>query len=292
MSPLFNILIIIATVFGLWGGAVWVVESASIIAKKLGLSELVIGLTVVAIATSAPEFAVTVIAAIQGSMSISVGNVVGSNIFNLGVILGLVAMLGVVSTNRSILFRDGMLLLGTGVMLTLFFLDNHLSFIEGILLVITLIVYIIVLIRQKEKVEEDIATGNFKWFDIIKLIAGVGLILISADFLVDSATDIARHYGVSEWMIGITIVAAGTSVPELATSLVAVAKGRHGISIGLGTVVSESGERGNSPCLRRIVLCPGFRERRESANRRIARHGKGNSRGRKLPGLALSIRDR
>lgn len=232
MSPLLHYLIIAGTVFGLWGGAVWVVESASHIAKRLGLSELVIGLTVVAIATSAPEFAVTVVAAINGSMSISVGNVVGSNIFNLGVILGLVTLFGTVATNRSILYRDGILLLGTGFLLLIFFYDLQLNYIEGILLFTTLVIYIIVLIKQKEKVEEEVPAGDFKWTDIVKLIIGIVLIVGSADFLVTSATEIARFYGVSEWMIGITIVAAGTSVPELATSVVALTRGRHGISIG------------------------------------------------------------
>ena len=232
MSPLINLLIIAGTIGGLWGGAVWVVESASRIAKKLGLSELVIGLTVVAIATSAPEFAVSVLAAIRGNMSISVGNVIGSNIFNLGIILGLVSLFGAIKTNKSIFSRDGFLLLGTGILLTIFFYDLELSLIEGILLFVTLIIYITVLIRQKADAAEEVPAGEFQWFDILKLVAGVTVIILSADFLVDAATDIARFYGVSEWMIGITIVAAGTSVPELATSIVALTKGRHGISIG------------------------------------------------------------
>ena len=232
MSPIIHVLIISATVVGLWGGALFVVESASRIAKKFGLSQLVIGLTVVAIATSAPEFAVTVVAAMQGSMSISVGNVVGSNIFNLGIILGLVALFGAVKTTRSILFRDGILLLGTGLLLLVFFYDFKLSLIEGILLTATLITYIVILIRQKQEIEEEIPEGEFKWMDVVKLVVGVGLIIVSADYLVNSATELARFYGVSEWMIGITIVAAGTSVPELATSVVALYKGRHGISIG------------------------------------------------------------
>lgn len=232
MSIPIHILIIVLCVVGLWAGAVWVVESASRIAKKLGLSELVIGLTVVAIATSSPEFAVTISAALAGKISISVGNVVGSNIFNLGVILGLVAIFGSIKTSRVLVFRDGLLLLGTGGLLVIFFSDYELSFLEGILLSLTLIIYIFFLIKQKAVVEEEIPHGKFKLRDIPMLIVGVGLIIVSADFLVESASEIARVFGVSEWMIGITIVAAGTSVPELATSIVAVARGRHGISIG------------------------------------------------------------
>ncbi len=232
MSYFVHILIIFICVLGLWGGAVWIVESASRIAKKLGLSELIIGLTIVAIATSAPEFAVTISAALSEKMSISVGNVVGSNIFNLGVILGLVALFSSVKTTKTMLMRDGSLLVLTGILLVIFFADLTLSLVEGILLSVTLVIYIIYLIRHEEKSEEEIPSGEFRWYDTLKLIAGVGIIIFSADKLVDSSSALARLFGISEWMIGITIVAAGTSVPELATSIVAVTRGHHGISIG------------------------------------------------------------
>ncbi len=232
MSTTINLLIIILTIFGLWGGAHWVVESASKIAKKLGISELIIGLTVVAFATSAPEFAVTVSAAMAGKMAISVGNVVGSNIFNLGIILGIVAIFGTIKTNPTLLYRDGSLLVGTGLLLVLFFYDLILSPIEGIILVLILIGYVIFLIRSKIDIDDEIPEGDFKWYDSLILIVGVSVIIASAHFLVSSASEIAREFGVSEWMIGITIVAAGTSVPELATSLVALIKGKYGLSIG------------------------------------------------------------
>jgi len=234
MEIFINTLIIAVSIFGLWGGAVWVVESASRLAKKLGLSELVIGLTVVAISTSAPEFAVTVSAALKGQSAISVGNVVGSNIFNLGFILGLVAIFSKLKINKRLLYRDGSLLMGTGIILLIFFYDHTLSYFEGILLAGTLIIYVVYLIQHKEKgdIVEEIPAGEFKWIDIPKLIIGVGLIIVSADYLVEAASELARVFGVSEWMIGITIVAAGTSMPEFATSVVAVSKGRHGISAG------------------------------------------------------------
>lgn len=232
MSTTINILIITLTIFGLWGGAHWVVESASKIAKKLGISELVIGLTVVAFATSAPEFAVTVSAAMAGKMAISVGNVVGSNIFNLGIILGLVAIFGAVKTNKVLLFRDGSLLVVTGLLLVFFFYDLILSPIEGIILVLILIGYVIFLIFSKTDLDEEIPAGDFSWYDSVFLVVGITLIIASAHFLVVSASEIAREFGVSEWMIGITIVAAGTSIPELATSLMALFKGKYGLSIG------------------------------------------------------------
>lgn len=210
----------------------WVVESASRIAKKFGLSQLVIGLTVVAIGTSAPEFAVSISAALAGKLSISVGNVVGSNIFNLGIILGFVAILSSVKTDKTLVHRDGTLLVISGLILLLFFYDLQLSLFEGILLVLTLSIYIFVLLRSKSPIEEEIPEGEFAWKDVPMLIIGIGLIVSGAHFLVDSASEIARTLGISEWMIGITIVAAGTSIPEFATSTVAVIKGKHGISIG------------------------------------------------------------
>lgn len=227
-----DIIIITVTILGLWFGALWVVDSASHIAKKLGLSELVIGLTVVAIATSAPEFAVTISAALSGKSAISLGNVVGSNIFNLGLILGIVAVFSSISTNKTIWLRDGGLLVLTGVLLIFFFYDLQLEAWEGLILFAILVTYIFILIRKKEKIDDDIPQGEFKWYDIPKLILGIGIIIISANYLVDAATSIAKVFGVSDWLIGITIVAGGTSVPEFATSIVALIKGRHGISAG------------------------------------------------------------
>lgn len=233
MSYILDILIIIVCIFALWGGAVWVVESASRIAKKIGLSELVIGLTVVAIATSAPEFAVTVYAALTDQSAISVGNVVGSNIFNLGIILGIVALYSTLTTSRDLLVRDSLLLLFTGILLLIFFYDLKLAWFEGLILFSTLVIYIYILIKQKQTVvEEEIPEGEFSWIDVPKLIIGAIVIVAGAHFLVSSASNVARLFGVSEWMIGITIVAAGTSAPEFATSVVAIIKGKHGISAG------------------------------------------------------------
>lgn len=232
MNYILDIIIIIVCIFALWGGAVWVVESASRIAKKLGFSELVIGLTVVAIATSAPEFAVTVYAALTDQSAISVGNVVGSNIFNLGIILGIVALYSTLTTSRALLVRDALLLLFTGILLLIFFYDLKLAWFEGLILFSTLVIYIYILIRQKQIIEEEIPEGEFSWIDVPKLIIGAIVIVVGAHFLVSSASNVARLFGVSEWIIGITIVAAGTSTPELATSVVAIIKGKHGISAG------------------------------------------------------------
>lgn len=233
MDHLIYLSIIIVSIFGLWFGAIWIVESASKIAKKIGMSDLVVGLTVVAMATSAPEFAVTVAAALKGQAAISVGNIVGSNIFNLGIILGLVALFKPLTVTARLLYRDGFLLLGAGFLLLIFYGDLTLSFYEGILLFSTLVIYIYVLIRSKEQAElEEINTEKFKWFDIPKLILGAAVLILCAHYFVEAASGFAKLLGVSDWIIGVTIVAAGTSAPELATSIVAIYKGNQGISIG------------------------------------------------------------
>jgi cation:H+ antiporter len=233
VNPLLNLAIIIATVIGLWVGAVWVVESAARLARRLGMSELVIGLTVVAVGTSAPEFAVTISAALRGQADISVGNVVGSNIFNLGFILGGVALVRAMNTSRTLVWRDGMMLIGVTFLLLTFLWDLTLSRWEGLLLIFLLVGYLLYLIYKREAVDADeIPAGDFQWRDLPRLLAGIVLIGVSGHFLVDSASSLARFIGLSEWVIGVTIVAAGTSTPEMATSLIAVLRGHYGISAG------------------------------------------------------------
>ncbi len=233
MNTLYDILIIIACIAALWYGALLVVESASKIALKLGISELVIGLTIVAFGTSAPEFAVTISAAIKGQESMSVANIVGSNIFNLGFILGGVAIIHPIITTRKLVWRDGLILIGTSFLLILFLYDLTIEWYEGIILITTLTAYLIFLFYKKEVIEEEeMPEDEFRWTDTLRFLGGLTLILSGGHFFVDSATHIAVALGVSTWVIGVTIVAAGTSAPELATSLTAVIKGKHGISAG------------------------------------------------------------
>jgi cation:H+ antiporter len=232
MNYAIDSIIVVATILGLWWGAVWVVEAASRIAKRLGVSELIIGLTVVAMGTSAPEFAVTVGAALKGQGDISIGNVVGSNIFNLGFILGGVALVRAITTSRSLVYRDGAVMIGITFLLLFFLHDLTMARWEGAILFTLLLVYIGYLIYSREPMEEDIPEGDFQWLDIPRLLAGLALIVTSGHYLVESASNLARAFGVSEWVIGVTIVAAGTSAPELVTSLIAVLRGRYGISAG------------------------------------------------------------
>lgn len=232
MNFVIDSIIVITTIIGLWWGAVWVVESASRIAKRLGVSELIIGLTVVAMGTSAPEFAVTVGAALKGQGDISIGNVVGSNIFNLGFILGGVAMVRAIKTTRSLVYRDGIIMIGITLLLLFFLRDLFMERWEGAILMSLLAAYIALLIYQRDGSEEELPEGNFQWMDIPRLLGGLALVVISGHYLVESASSLARAVGVSEWVIGVTIVAAGTSAPELVTSLIAVLRGHYGISAG------------------------------------------------------------
>jgi cation:H+ antiporter len=232
MDYIINSIIIVLSIGALWWGAVWVVDSASSIAGKLGISEIVIGLTIVAFGTSAPEFAVTILAAIRDQADISVGNIVGSNIFNVGFILGGVACVRAISSSKKLVYRDGTILILSSLLLVFFLYDTSLSRTEGIILFASLIVYLFFLFIKKETIDEEITPPPFRWYEIPRLISGLLFIVGGGFFLVDSASQLARMIGLSEWVIGVTIVAAGTSAPEFVTSLVAIVKNKHGISAG------------------------------------------------------------
>lgn len=232
MEIIKDVLIVLGSILLIAKGAMLLVDSAIRIAQKLGISELVIGLTIVAFGTSAPEFAVTIIAAIKGQSDISVGNIVGSNIFNLGFILGGTAIIKSLTTSKRIVYRDGAVLLFGTIVLIFMLWDLVLSRFEGIILFSFLFIYISALFFKKEPIEQDENVGVYNWYDPFILILGLVLVVGSSHFLVDSASSLARIMGVSDWIIGVTIVAAGTSAPELATSIVAAIRGKFGISVG------------------------------------------------------------
>jgi cation:H+ antiporter len=230
---LLNIALLVASILLLWKGSEWLVDSAARIGRRLNMSDLTIGLTIVAFGTSAPEFAVTVFAAITGKADISVGNVVGSNIFNLGFILGGCALFSTLKTNPTLVYRDGGLLISTTLVLVLFLHDHHLARWEGIVLFCGLVGYITLLFIKKDPVDEDeMPEGEATWKDYPLMLLGIAGVVGGGHLLVESSTGIARIMGISEWVIAVTIVAAGTSAPEFATSLMAAAKGRAGMSLG------------------------------------------------------------
>ncbi len=225
----------------LWFGAGWIVDSAAALARRLRISELVIGLTIVAMGTSAPEFLVTATAAFKGLPDISLANVVGSNIFNLGMILGLMALIRPIPTHPVLLFRDGVVLLGICILTLLMCLDLHLGRLEGSFLLTLFVLYIgFVLLRARRSplgevekaLKEEAPQHQAGWVDVLKLLVGFAAISFGSNLLVEGALAIATVLGVSQWAIGLTIVAAGTSLPELVTCLAAALKGKSDMLLG------------------------------------------------------------
>jgi len=226
-------------------GAEALVRGASKIAAAFGISPLVIGLTVVAFGTSAPELAVGAQAALAGNGDIALGNVIGSNIFNILVIIGLSAVIIPLVVHQQLVRWEVPLVIGLSILVLIMGLDGKLGRIEGALLFLGLITYIIFQIwkgrSESEEVQQEYAReyGNGRdktigqWaLNVVLLVAGLGMLVLGADWLVESATTIARSLGISELVIGLTIVAAGTSAPELATSAMAALRGERDIAVG------------------------------------------------------------
>ncbi|WP_254279157.1 sodium:calcium antiporter [Haloarcula marina] len=228
----FDVLFVGVAVVALWFGADQFVTGAARLARRLGVPGLVVGLTVVAFGTSAPEFAVTLDAALAGQTDISVANVVGSNVLNLGFILGGVALVRALTASTALLRRDTVVLVLSSLVLVALVSDGRLTRLEGGLLFGALLVYLGVLARVGGGSVEADADQRFHWADVGRLVGGLALVVGGGHLLVVSAVDIAQVVGVSEWVIGLTVVAAGTSLPEFATSMAAATQGRTGISAG------------------------------------------------------------
>ena len=216
-------------------GADWFVEGAASIAKKLGIPQLIIGLTIVAMGTSMPEAAVSITAAMQQNAGITIGNVVGSNILNILVILGITAVITNVAVQKSTLCYEIPFTIAITVLLMIFGItDAKVTFIEGVIfwvLFLVYLAYLFVMARHGEEQEEetkDIAV----WKCILMILIGGILVVKGSDFAVSGASEIARYFGMSERFIGLTIVAFGTSLPELVTSVTAARRGNAGIAIG------------------------------------------------------------
>jgi len=260
-----NGLLLAASIAVIALGAHWMVESASRVAARLGVSELVIGLTVVALGTSAPEFAVTVLSALQGRGDISVSNIVGSNIFNLGFILGGCAMVAALPVRPRLLKRDGAVLVASTVLLlVLVGPDLSLGHLDGTLLFASLVLYMVFLFRQRRLMdpgdeESGVEASAHLPRDLALLALSLAAIVGGSNLLVDASVAMARAFGVSEWAIGVTVVAAGTSMPELAASLAAMLKGRYAISAGniIGSnIFNLLGVLGAAGILRPVEISP------------------------------------
>ena len=220
-------------------GADWFVEGAASIADKFGIPQIVIGLTIVAMGTSAPEAAVSISAAMKGSAEITIGNVLGSNILNVLIILGLTAVIRSIFVQRTTIFYEIPMVIGVTILLAVMGLQNNVvGRLEGIILMGCMVIYMMYLLRLAKRGTVDnadldeFAQSASMGKLILLVIVGVVAIVWGSDIAVNAATAIARIFGMSERFIGLTIVALGTSLPELVTSVTAAMKGNCDIAVG------------------------------------------------------------
>lgn len=236
MNLLLQFLLLAAGFVMLIKGADWFVDGASGIAAKFGIPQLVIGLTIVAMGTSAPEAAVSISAAFNGSADITIGNIVGSNILNVFIILGISSVITTLVVAKSTIKYEIPFMTAITLLLLLLGLDEKIGLIDGIILLAAFALYMLYLFRiaKNNKEEQDAESENKMGIAkaIIFTIIGLALIVLGSNVTVDAATKIAEAFGVSERFIGLTIVALGTSLPELFTSVSAARKGNADIAIG------------------------------------------------------------
>jgi len=245
---LITLVLFVAGLAILVAGAESLVRGSSALALRLGISPLVVGLTVVAFGTSSPELAVSVDSALRGSSSIALGNVIGSNIANIALILGVTALIQPLLVQRSLIVGQIPFMIAVSCLLWLLLLDNNLSFADGLLMFTGLIVYIYASYRssrhQDPTESEEILPGDVTslqskvWFCIVLIVLGLAALVGGGMMLVDAAVELARIFNVDETIIGLTVVAFGTSMPELATSVVAAL--RKQADIALGNIVGSN----------------------------------------------------
>lgn len=240
MAILIQILLLALGFTMLIKGADWFVDGASGIATKFGIPQLVIGLTIVAMGTSAPEAAVSISAAIGGSADITIGNIVGSNILNIFIILGVSAVITTLAVASSTIKYETPFMILITILLLVLGLDKTIGLIDGIILIIAFIAYLtyLFIMAKNNKEEQPEAKQMAIWKAILLTIIGLALIILGSNVTVDAATAIAKAFGVSERFIGLTIVALGTSLPELFTSVSAARK--HNADIAIGNIVGSN----------------------------------------------------
>lgn len=234
--------LLLAGLVCLYFGAEWLVRGGASLAVRLGVTPLLVGLTVVAYGTSTPELIVSTIAAAKGQGAIAIGNVVGSNIFNIGVILGLTALICPMRVQLQLLKLDTPVMLGVALLFLLFFLDARIQLWEASMLLVLIVVYTLINIRiarreASAEVQQEFDKGVPKpmgsaWKDFAFIVAGLAVLVLGSRLFVTGAVDLARMLKVSDAIIGLTIVAAGTSLPELASSLMAAWRKQPDIAIG------------------------------------------------------------
>lgn len=217
-------------------GADWFVDGAASVARKMGIPQLIVGLTIVAMGTSMPEAAVSITAALGGNAGITVGNIIGSNILNILIILGVTAVITNVAIQKSTLYYEIPFMIAITVVLMVFGITGGaVTFFEGIILwalFIAFLGYLFIMSRKGGADEGEAAKDIPVWKCILFMLIGGILVVKGSDFAVSGASEIARYFGMSERFIGLTIVALGTSLPELVTSVTAARKGNADIAIG------------------------------------------------------------
>ncbi len=233
--------VIVGLLFLIWGADRFV-HGAAATARNLGIPPLLIGLTIVAMATSAPEILVSVVAALRGEPDLAIGNAIGSNIANVGLVLGVVALLRPVELKSATLRREMPALLAVSLLTVSLFLDSYLGRVDGLVLLAGLVIVMIWLVRLgirssasdplQAEFDAEIPKHMSMRVAVFWLVVGIATLLIGAELMVDGAIDIAKALGVSEVVIGITLVALATSLPELAVSSVAAFRGEYGLAIG------------------------------------------------------------
>lgn len=234
MSPLHSLLYLLAGIVLLYLGADYLVKGSANVARIFGVKPLIVGLTIVAFGTSMPEFMVSMFGVLHNASDISVGNIIGSNIANIGLILGIAGLIAPITLKHDHVRRQLLILLA-GSLIFCLFAYNGISRLEGVLFLIIIIIYVAYLIRsaQKDKVRKKLSVTDTSIFhNILYIIGGIIGLVIGSRGIILGATDIAEYFGVSQIIIGMTIVAIGTSLPELAASIMAQVKNESDISIG------------------------------------------------------------
>ena len=234
---LINIILVSAGITMLYFGATWLVSGSVSIAQKFDISKMIIGLTIVSFATSSPELTVTLSAALGGFPDVMIGNVVGSNITNVGLVLGVLVIMKTIPFQKAILKRDIPIMLGVSILFAILSLEMELSRFDGLLLVAGLVLFLFFNFKRykldKDEHGQPYQSKTYSPFrSIAMVLSGMALLITSSFITVDNAVVIAKFFGVSELVIGITLLAFGTSIPELVTNVIAIRRGQFSLSIG------------------------------------------------------------
>jgi cation:H+ antiporter len=232
-TMIFDVLLIVVGVALVLFGADKLTEGASSLARRMNVPEIIIGLTIVAAGTSAPELFVSLVSALKETPDMAVGNVVGSNTMNAMLIVGCAAMVAPMIISPSTVKKDIPFSVGASVLLILLALDSFLSRMDGIILLIGFAVFMTyTLMLAKKGSNEAVKESSPVWKNLLYLVFGLAGLVAGSNLFVDSASDVALSLGISEGVVGLTVVAGGTSLPELATSVIAARKGQSAIAIG------------------------------------------------------------